>query len=314
MNRQRIMRTEANKNIIKENRKKDMKNLRLGLLFISPIIIGFCCFDLYPIIMSLYYSFTDFSILRAPEWIGIDNYVEMFMDPLYWKSVLNTLYFTLIGVPLLTITALLLAVLLNLRTPLIKAFRALIYIPSVVPTVACALLWSWILNPNYGLLNSVLRSLGVSNPPGWLADPTWAKLGILLMLLWGTGGQMVIFLAALQGVPDSLKESARLDGANAFQIFIYVTIPMIRNVIFYFVITQAVALLQFFAQAYVMSSASTSGSLGGSNNCTLFYGLYLYQEGFGFLKMGYASAMAWILLIISLFATWLLLKFSDMFD
>jgi multiple sugar transport system permease protein len=285
----------------------------MALLFISPFAVGFLLFNLYPILMSLYYSFTNFNILQKPVWVGLDNYTKMFSDPLVLKSVLNTGYLIFLGIPLITLFSLIIAVLLNAKIPGTSLFRTVIYMPSVVPPVAAALLFAWLLNPNYGLANGMLKLVGIDGP-GWLGSPFWSKPSILLMLIWGIGNVVVLYLAALKEVPEDLSEAAQIDGANRVNVFIHVTIPSIRPVIFFNVITGIISFTQFFAQVYVVN-ASVNGvsSLGAPNHSTLFYALYLYQNGFAFLKMGYASAMAWVLLIFTLLATWLLLRnFGEM--
>ena len=294
--------------------KLKRKEFRTALLFVSPFLIGFLLFNLYPIVMSLYYSFTDFSILSTPHFVGLDNYRKLFSDALFWKSIKNTLYITVLGVPMTTIVALLTALLLNRRTRCVGIFRTLIYIPAVVPPVAATLLWTWMLNPEYGSINSMLKMIGITGP-GWLADYRWAKPAILLMLVWAIGGTMVLYLASLQDVPKELYEAGELDGANKVQLFFHITIPFIKPVIFYNVVTGIINMSQFFTQAYVVGSkGGGNAGLGAPNNSTLFYCLYLFKNGFGFLKMGYASAMAWLLLIFSLIVTWLLLKYSGFFQ
>jgi multiple sugar transport system permease protein len=294
------------KNNKRKNNKRKWKSFWFAMLFVSPFTIGFLLFGLYPIIMALYYSFTDFSLLKAPQWVGLANYTSLFKDPFFLKAILNKIYLMLFGVPLGVVVSLSLAVLLNNKVPGANIFRTIIYMPSVVPAVASALLWVWMLNPNYGLINTILGFIGIKGP-GWFADPNWSKPAILLMMVWGTGFSMVIFLASLQDIPDELKEAARLDGANSFQVFLHVTVPLISNVTFFIIITNIVSLSQFFTQAYVING----GNLGAPASSTLFYGVYLYQNGFSFLKMGYASAMAWFLLLFSLAATWVLLRYSD---
>lgn len=284
------------------------------MLFISPFLIGFLFFNLYPIVMSLYYSFTDFSVLRAPRWVGLANYRDMIADPLIGKSLWNTFYLIFLGVPLITISSILIAVLLSSRIPGQGLFRTLVFLPSVVPAVSAALLWVWLLNPNAGLINSLLHAVGVDGP-GWLGDPQWSKPAILMIVIWGLGSVMVLYLAALQEVPEDLYEAASLDGANRARLLWHVTLPAISPVIYYNVITGVIALSQFFAQVYVVNgSVSGLSGLGAPNNSTLFFGVYLYQAGFTFLKMGYASAMAWVLLVLALIATWLMLKSSDLFS
>lgn len=281
-----------------------------AMLFISPFVIGFLVFNLYSIVMSLYYSFTNFNILQKATWIGLDNYTKLMTDPLIWKSILNTFYLVIVGIPIGTFLSLLIAVLLNIKIPGIGVFRTIIYMPAVIPPVAVALLFAWILNPNYGLINEMLGWLHI-NGPGWLGDPAWSKPAILLMVIWALGNEMVLYLAGLREVSQELYEAAQIDGANKLKMFVHVTIPGISPVIYFNVITGIIGFSQFFTQVYVVN-ASVNGvsSLGAPSHSTLFYALYLYQAGFSFLKMGYASAMAWILLVFSFIATWVMLKYS----
>jgi multiple sugar transport system permease protein len=295
---------------ISSKRMKGFRNFLTAMLFISPFIVGFIVFNLYPILMSFYYSFTNFNILQKASWVGFDNYTKLASDPLIWKSILNTGYMIVIGIPLITICSLLIAVLLNVKIPGAGLFRTIIYMPAVVPPVATALLFTWILNPNYGLINVILGWFNISGP-GWLGDTNWSKPAIMLMVLWTMGNVMVLYLAALREVPEDLYEAAQIDGANKIQMFFHVTIPEISPVIFFNVISGIIAFTQFFTQVYVVNSTVNGVSaLGAPNHSTLFYAVYLYQNGFAFFKMGYASAMAWILLIISVIATWAMLKYS----
>ena len=292
--------------------KQTHRNLVLGLLFISPWLVGFLAFYLYPALASLYYSFTDFKILQAPNWVGLSNYQEMLADPLFWKSLLNTLYLTLIGIPLAVTTALAIALLLNARKIVgIGVFRTIFYLPVVVPSVASALLWIWLLNPQYGLVNQALGVLGLPHP-GWFYDPDWSKAGIILLTVWGVGDVVIIYLGALQGVPQHLYDAADVDGAGTWTKIRHVTIPMISPAILFNLITGAIGSFQYFTQAYVISEGTqtSSGAVGGIQNSLLFYGLNLYNNGFRYFKIGYASAFAWVLLIIILLTTVVLLRVS----
>jgi multiple sugar transport system permease protein len=279
------------------------------MLFLAPWMIGFLIFTLYPMAMSLIYSFTEYHPLRPLEWVGLENYQTMFTDDLYWKSLQNTLYMVSIGVPLTLFASFICAVLLNLKVRGQSFYRVVYFLPSIVPTVASAMLWLWILNPQFGIMNEILGFVGIEGP-NWLRDPIWSKPSLILLGLWGMGGTIVIYLSGLQDVPVSLIEAAELDGASWWQRLRHITIPMVSPITVFNLITGVIGMFQYFAQAYVFGTAS---SLGAPLNSTLFYSVYLYQVGFQFLKIGYASAMAWVLFAIILVCTILLLKTSERF-
>ncbi len=294
--------------------REEWRNLRLGLLFISPWLLGFLAFTLYPMLASLYYSFTDFKILEAPRWVGLDNYIQMFKDPLFWKALSNTFYLTLVGAPASVLVALGIALLLNTKGIRgIGAFRTVFFLPVIFPAVAGSILWIWLLNPPYGLVNELLGMIGIKGP-GWFYDANWAKNGIILITIWGAGDVIIIYLGALQGVSRSLYEAAEIDGAGPWTKLWNVTVPMISPAILFNLITQGIAAFQSFTQAYIVSGAiSNSGSaaaVGGTQNSLLFYGLFLYNNAFRYFHMGYASALAWFLLIIILAATFGLFRLS----
>jgi multiple sugar transport system permease protein len=289
------------------------RNLLTGLAFISPWLVGFFAFTLYPAIASLYYSFTNFKVLQNPRWVGLDNYRQLFADPLFAKSLGNTLYLTLVGVPLAVVVALGIALLLNTRGIRgISVFRTIFYLPVVIPSVAAAILWIFLLNPANGLVNMFLGALGIAGP-GWFYDPAWAKNGIILLTVWAAGDIVIIYLGALQGVSRALYEAAEVDGAGAWVKLRHVTIPMISPAILFNLITGAIGAFQYFTQAFVIGNGTgrgNDGSIGGVQNSLLFYGLNLYNNGFRYFQMGYASALAWFLLIAILIATLLLLRAS----
>ena len=274
-------------------------NLRLGLLFVSPWIVGFLVFTLFPVLASLFFSFCDYDVLSEPVWVGGLNYQDMLADRVFWKSLYNTLFFSAIALPMGMILALLLAILLNQPVRCRGAFRAIFFLPSLVPMVAGAMVWLWILNGKLGLLNQFLGAIGVQHPPQWLSDPNWTKPSLVLMGLWGVGNSVVIYLASLQDVPQSLYEAAEIDGASAWMRLRHVTLPMISPVIYFNLIMGIIGTLQTFASAYVMFNG------GGPNRSALFYAVYLYQNAFEFRQMGYACAMAWILFLLILGLTWL---------
>lgn len=281
----------------------EKRRLLTGLGFISPWIIGFLVFTFYPIAASLYYSFCDYRVLSPPVWVGVANYVELVRDEYFWRSVLNTA-FMFLELPLAVALGIGLAVLLNQAVKGLAFFRSVFYLPAIVPTVATAMLWLWIFNPDLGLANAALESLGLPALP-WLVSPTTSKPSFIIMDLWGVGGGMIIYLAALQGVPEQLHEAAALDGANALQRFRHVTLPAISPVIFFMVITGMISLFQYFTQAFIMTDPR-----GGPEHSTLFYALYLFQNAFEYFKMGYACAMGWILFVVSVIATIIVFRTS----
>lgn len=279
-----------------------------AMMFISPWLVGILVFTLYPIGMSFYYSLTEYKVLKPPAYIGFANYARMFSDQVFQTSLYNTLYVVLIGVPATTLVALGSAILLdNKRLKGLSFFRVVFFIPTLMPLVINCILWMWILQPDIGLINTILGLLGIQGP-GWTASPIWSKPALILMMIWGCGGAIIIYLAGLQDVPVALHEAASLDGANFFQRTIHVTIPIIAPVILYNVVTLVIGVFQWFAEPYIMTE-------GGPNNSTMFYSLNLYFNAFRYFKMGYASAMAWVLLLIALLIIWGLFrglrKFSD---
>jgi multiple sugar transport system permease protein len=283
-----------------------------GLAFISIWLVGFFAFTLYPMLASLYYSFTEYHIKAASEWIGLLNYSKLFQDPLFWRSIYNTIYMVVIGVPLGLLVSFICALLLNIKVPGQSIYRVVYFLPSIVPVVASTLLWLWILTPNGGLANSMLEWFGIRGP-AWTKDPLWAKPSLILLDLWGVGNTIVIYLAGLQDIPQHLIEAAELDGANWWQRLWAVTIPLISPITLFNLIIGVIATFQYFAQAYVLSagtSMSQTVPLGAPLQSTLFYSVYLYQQGFVYLKMGYASAQAWILFILIMICTILLLRSS----
>ena len=299
----------------------ERKNLLNGLLFASPYLVGLAIFTLYPLVMSAYYSFCQYNVIAPPQWTGLNNYRELFFeDGRFWRSLANTLLYTIVAVPVGMTIAVGLAVLLNQKLRGISIFRTVFFLPSIVPVVASAILWLWVLNPESGLINGTLKAFHVDSGinhllvlfglqptfqlPGWLTSEDWSKPSLMLMSFWGMGGAMVIFLAGLTDVPDVLYEVAELDGAGPFRKFWNVTLPMLTPTILFNLVIGLIDSFQYFTQAYIMTSNTNSnGTPGGPLDSTLFYALYLYMNSFLYLRMGYASAMAWIMFIIILSAT-----------
>ncbi len=272
-------------------------------VFMSPAILGLLLFFLGPMIVSFLLSFTEYDILvGSANWVGLENYREMFADELFWKSLRVSAIYSVISVPLQLIFGLLLAVLLNQKMRGIYLFRAIFYLPTVVSGVGVAMLWRWMFNPEYGVINTLLGKIGIQGP-GWLTSERWALPALIITSLWGIGGTMLIYLAGLQGIPQELHEAAEIDGAGAIARFRSITIPLISNVTFFNLVLGIIGALQTFTEAFVMTG-------GGPNNSTLFLAVYLYRSAFQYLKMGYASAVAWVMFAIVLVLTLLVFKSS----
>ncbi len=282
---------------------------RQGWLFVSPWVIGFVLLTAGPMVYSLYLSFTASSLLSPPQWVGLENYRRMFADPIFYRSLGNTAYYAVLGVPLGMVLSLGLALLLDAPVRGLGFFRTLFFLPSVTNTVALSILWLWLLNPEFGLINLALARFGVEGPL-WLQDEAWAKPALVLMSLWTVGGQMIICLAALQGVPPELKEAAAIDGAGPVRRFFAVTLPLISPALLFNLIMGLVGALQVFTQAFVMTGGVQPGSEGGPNQSTLFIVLYIYKKAFQEYDMGYASALAWALFLIITVCTWMAWRVS----
>ena len=276
-----------------------------GLLFASPWIVGFVVFTLYPMAASLYYSLTDYALIHTPTWVGLSNYGRLLGDPDFWTSLGNTLYMVIFDVPLYTLLAFLVALALNQPVRGLPFFRTMFMLPWVMPVAAAATLFLFIFNPDYGLLNNALDAVGIAGPT-WLDDAGWAKPSLILMDLWTTGFGAVLFLAAMQGIPRELYEAASLDGAGPLARTLRITVPMVSPVTLYTLITGLIAIFGYFTQAYVFTAASGSNT-SGPDNSLLFYMVYLYNTAFQYLQLGYASALAWVLFVLTLLASLLLL-------
>lgn len=264
-----------------------------GWIAISPWVFGFFVFTAGPIVASFYLSFADYDFIRPLRLVGLKNYRDIFTKDIYLaKSLFNSVVYTVLYVPLHVITALAVAMLLDRARRAQGIFRTLFYLPSMTPAVATAILWLWILNPNDGLMNRFLRLLHLP-APAWTIDPFWMKPAVVMQSLWHLGGAMIIFLAGLKNIPVSLYEAAELDGANGWQRFRYVTVPQLSSVIFFVATIALIASLQVFTQGYVMFDPD-----GGNSNAALFYIMNLFREAFRYFRLGYASALAWILFVV----------------
>jgi multiple sugar transport system permease protein len=273
-----------------------------GYLFLAPFIVGFVIWQAGPLLASLYYSFTEYDLLQPEQWVGLENYQKMFDDKLFWVSLVNTVIYTAMSVAIYLFFSLGGALLLNARLRGITFFRLVVYLPSQLPLVASAFIFLWIFEPTFGVANYILQRLGVE-PQQWLFDPVLAKPTLAIMGIWGIGTGIIIFLAGLQSVPESLYDASKVDGAGTIRQFWHVTLPMVSPVILFNLIISIIASFQVFDLAYIMTK-------GGPGTETLFYVLYLYRNAFEFFKMGYASALAWVLFLIVLALTFINFRVS----
>ena len=291
-----------------DGRRRRMSRLRLreaidGYICIAPWVLGFIIFTAFPIIASFVLSFSRYTILDPPRFIGLDNYTKMVSgDPLFWQSLKVTVIYTVLLVPLGTVGGYLLALLLNQAVKGVGFFRTVFYLPVVTPAIASSYLFAWILNPEIGLVNNFLASIDIEGPQ-WFASREWVIPSFIIMSLWGLGGNMILYLAGLQGVPTVLYEAAMLDGAGAWAKFRNVTLPMTSPVIFFTFLTGMIGTFQVFTGAYVITA-------GGPADASLFYILYLYQNAWNYLKMGYAAGLAWVLFAIIFVLTLISLRVS----
>lgn len=273
--------------------------------FLLPNLIGFLIFTLLPVVAALLISLTDWNLLQPPKWVGLQNFATLAQDPLFRKVLGNTAIYVLGTVPVQMILALLVAMALNQGLPGTLFFRAAFFMPVVTSAVAIALVWRWIYNADFGVLNSFLYMLGVSDPPNWLTSTRWALPSVMIMSVWQQiGFSMVLFLAGLQGVPEHLYEAARIDGAGPFQRFLFITVPMLTPTTFFVFVINIINSFQVFDQAFIMTG-------GGPANATNTIVYNIYQNAFQFFKMGYAAAMAWVLFAIIFIVTVVQFRFQS---
>jgi multiple sugar transport system permease protein len=287
-------------------------------MFMAPWILGFVGLILYPMLSSLYFSFSRYSLLSEPTWIGLQNYTFMFTrDPFFWLAMRNTLWVIAVGVPLRIVFGILTAWLLTLPRRGSRVYRTLYFMPSMAPPAAAALAFILVFQPSFGPVNQLLRGVGLHDPPLWFYGPQTSKWGLVILGLWGVGDAMIIFLAGLLDVPRQLYEAADIEGASGLQKFRHVTLPMISPVIFFSLVIGVIYGFQLFTQAYVTSIATTGSSvtdvasnIGSPEGSMLFFSVYLYKAGFQDFRMGYASALAWVLFIITMICTLAIIKGS----
>jgi multiple sugar transport system permease protein len=271
-------------------RKPAGRRTIVGYIFIAPFMLGFVLWFLIPALTSLWMAFQNWNMITPPKYIGLDNFKKIGSDKLFWQALQVTTVYTAISVPLSLAVAFLVALLMNVKVRGISIFRTVYYLPGIVPAVANAILWAWILNSEFGLLNAFLHIFGIPRVL-WLQDPRWALPALILMSLWGLGSAMVIYLAGLQGIPNEFYEAAEIDGAGWWAKLWHVTLPLMSPVIFFNLIMGLIGTFQIFTAGYLITN-------GGPQNATLFYVLYLYRNGFQYFQMGYAAALAWVLAFI----------------
>lgn len=286
--------------------KRKLRSERAGYWFILPWLLGMLFFTIGPMIFSFVLSFSEWDVITGIDsirFVGLENFINIFQDELFYQSLKVTFIFALVSVPLYQIISIFIAVLLNMRSRGMKFFRLAFFMPSVIPAVAVSMMWIMILNPEYGILNKALALVGIQGP-AWLQDPDYALGALVVMGIWGVGNTIIIYLSGLQGVPEELYEASQLDGAGIMRRFFNITVPMISPTIFFNLIMGIIGGFQYFTQAFVMTN-------GGPMNSTLFYNLFLYNKAFVDYEMGYASALSWILFAIILIFTLLVIKSSS---
>jgi multiple sugar transport system permease protein len=285
--------------LVNPTRRRDMV---WGYVFLAPFILGFFFWQAGPLLMAFYYSFTEYDLLRPEQWIGLGNYERMVNDRLFWVSLVNTAIYTAMSVAIYLVFSLGGALLLNAKLRGITFFRLVVYLPSQLPLVASAFIFLWIFEPTFGIANYILQVMGLE-PQMWLFDPVLAKPTLAIMGIWGIGTGIIIFLAGLQSVPESLYDAAKVDGAGNVRQFWHVTLPMVSPVILFSLVISVIASFQVFDLAYIMTK-------GGPGTETLFYVLYVFRNAFEFFRMGYASALAWVLFLIVLLLTFINFRLS----
>jgi multiple sugar transport system permease protein len=271
--------------------RRDIKSLGVGLLFISPWIVGFLVFLVFPLVENFRMGMTENSGFGESSWIGLQNYHELFSDPLFWRSIYNTLFYTLLAVPLGIVIAILIAIAMNQKVREVAIYRALIYLPSIAPTFALSLMFIWVMNPRFGLLNQALSVLGIP-AINWLGDPHWSKIAIVILAQFGAGHFGLIFLAGIRAIPSTLYDAASLDGASPWKKFWHITLPLITPVILYDIIIGIGFGLQVFVPAFIMTD-------GGPLNSTLFTALYIYKNAFEYSRFGFAASISGVLFILN---------------
>ncbi len=270
-----------------------MKKNNIGFYFVLPWLLGLILFTIFPMVAALYISMTDYSIIGTPNFIGLDNFKEIFKDGMFYETLWITVRYAILAVPLTIATAFIVAVFLNNNIKGVGIFRTIFYMPAIVSGVAVAIIFKWVLDPNYGVINSILALMHIKGP-NWLFDPNWVLPSYLIMAAWGASGGLLTYLVGLKDISRELYESAEIDGANILKKVRYITMPLMTPILFYNMIMGIIAAFRKFTDAYILGGAGDQGT---------FYMVYLYQQAFSFYKMGYATALAWVLFVIILALT-----------
>jgi multiple sugar transport system permease protein len=279
-----------------------MREAVSGYLFVLPAVLGFVLWFAGPMAYSAWISLTEWDMLSDPAYVGLSNYRRMLDDELFWTSLRVTAYYVAVSVPLIQLLSFGIALLLNVKVWGLSVFRTIYYLPTIAPVVASSLLWSWIFNSEFGLFNSLLTEIGLPKVL-WFQDTRWALPTLVMLAAWGFGATMVIYLAGLQGIPQTLYEAAEIDGARAWHRLIHITVPMMGPVIFFNSLLGIIFALQTFTQGFIITN-------GGPQNSTLFYALYLYREAFTNFRMGYAAALAWVMFVIVLVISLIIFRYA----
>jgi len=279
-------------NIGKKPRGYERRRAKYGYIFALPWVIGLLVFYFYPLMSSIFYSLTDFNGMRMTAFVGLDNYTNLFSDNVFWISIRNTLFYAALVVPIGIIFGVSVALLINIHSKAQGIYRVIAFLPTLVPIVASAIIWQWLLNSQFGLVNNVLYDLGVQNPPPWFGNANWAKPAMALIAQWGIGTTILTYLAGLQDIPMQYYEAATIDGAGVFRRFWSITLPLLTPVIFFNLVMSIIAACQQFVLPMMISPD------GNPANTMMFYAMFLYRNAFSYLKMGYANAMAWMMFVV----------------
>ncbi|APB30662.1 carbohydrate ABC transporter permease [Vagococcus teuberi] len=297
-NLKRLTREEK---VVELNKVKKKKKLSPGYFFVAPWFISYFLFSLVPMLLSIYMSFTNWPVIGKPQFIGLQNFKDIFQDEAFFNSLIVTVKYAIVAVPLGMAASFTVALIMSSKTKGLNLYRTIYYLPAVVSGVAVGIIWRWIFDPKNGLINNLLALVGITGP-GWLTDPNWVLPSYIIMSLWGAGAGMLTYLVSINEVPKDLHEAAEIQGANYFKRIFLITIPYVRSILYYNLIMGIIGAFKKFNDAYI---------LGGAGNQGQFILLQIYDTAFKYFKMGYASAMSWIFLLIVLSITLVVFKFTD---
>lgn len=290
----------------RRRRSPESRRAIYGPIFAAPWILGLLIFYLFPLLSSIFYSLTDFNGIRMNAWVGFNNYKTLFNDSVFWISVRNTLYYAALVVPIGLVFGVSTALLLNVKSKAQGVYRVIAFLPTLVPAVASAIIWQWLLNSQFGIVNYLLFKIGVPNPPPWFGNPNWAKPAMMLIAQWGIGTTILTYLAGIQDIPSQYYEAATIDGAGFFTRFKNITMPLLTPVIFFNLVMSIIGSFQQFVLPMMISPDGTPA------NTMMFYAMFLYRNAFSYLKMGYANAMAWMMFVVIMTLTIIIYRSSSL--